>query len=279
VQTPVIPFCQSSQYYVPGQECSTGSITFWVPEGRSVYDGLLVKLNKRFSHGFNFIASYALQKSLVEDATQNLGNYMAGYGPNPGLPRHNLNIAGTVNLPWGFSLSVNSSILSRTPVEPYIPGVDILGNGTANGGNTALSIATPNDQFNCFGYSCGKAQLQQAVAYFNANWAGKTGGDGNSIPYVFLPKNYQFGAPTFSQDFRLTKTFTFKERYKFSVFGEFFNAFNIANLTYSTFALDTSSSPNAPPSSFAFGQPNGRTSNVFGSSGPRAIQVGGRFTF
>jgi hypothetical protein len=279
VQTPVIPMCAASQYYQPGQECSTGSITFWVPEGRSVYDGLLVKLNKRLSHHFSFVASYALQKSLVEDPTQNLGDYFSGYGPAPGLSRHNLNIAGTVNLPWGFTISLNSSILSRTPVEPLIPGVDILGNGTANGGNTALSIVTPGDQFNCFGYSCGKAQLQKAVAYFNANWAGKTGGDGNTIPYLYIPKDYQFGDPTFAQDFRITKSFTFKERYKLSVFGEFFNAFNIANLSYPNFTLDTSPSPNAPPSSFSFGQPTNRTQSIFGSSGPRAIQVGGRFSF
>jgi hypothetical protein len=291
VQTPVIPMCDPSQYYRPGQECSTGSITFWVPEGRTVYDGLLVKLNKRFSHGFNFIASYAMQKSLVEDPTQNLGNYFSGYGPTPMLPRHNLNVAGTVNLPWGFTLSINSAIMSRTPQEPLIPGVDILGNGTANGGNTALSIVSPGNQFNCFGYSCGKSDLVKAVSYFNANWAGKTGGDGNTIPQVVIPPDYQFGDPTFAQDFRITKNFVLKERYKFSVFGEFFNAFNIANLTYPNFTLDTlangctltngafASCSGGAAQSNAFGQPTNRTQSIFGSAGPRAIQVGGRFTF
>jgi hypothetical protein len=77
----------------------------------------------------------------------------------------------------------------------------------------------------------------------------------------------------------VTKNFTFKERYKVSVFGEFFNAFNIANLSYPTFTLDTSSSPNTPPATFAFGQPTNRTQSIFGSAGPRAIQVGARFSF
>lgn len=291
VQTPVIPICAPNQYYKPGQECSTGSITFWVPEGRSVYDGLLVNLSKRFSHGFFFKLSYALQKSLVEDPTQDLGNYMAGYGPNPGLPRHDLNIAASYNLPWGFTVTVNSAILSRTPVEPLIPGVDILGQETNNGGNTALSIVTPGNQFNCFGYSCGKGELVKAVQYFNANWAGKTGGDGNPIPTVVIPPDFQFGDPIFSQDFRITKNFSFKERYKFSVFGEFFNAFNIANLVYPNFALDTlaqgctltngayASCAGGASQSYSFGQPTNRQANIFGSSGPRAIQVGGRFTF
>jgi len=281
VQTPVIPFCSASQYYVPGQECSTGSITFWVPEGRQVYDGLLVKLQKRFSHHFNFQASYALQKNLTEDATQNFGNYFAGYGPTPGLGKHNLNFAGTVNLPYGFTVSLNSSILSRGPQPAYIPGVDILGNGENAGGgtNTAISTVTPGLQFNCFGYSCGKSDLTKAVAQYNATLAGKPALGGGTNPYVFVPPDFQFGDPTISQDFRITKGFTFKERYKLSVFGEFFNAFNIANLAYGTFALDTSSSPNTPPTSFAYGQPVNRAQGIFGSGGPRAIQVGGRFSF
>src|SRR5262249_15488188 len=67
VSGPVIPACTKSPDFNPADQCSTGSITFWVPEGRTVYDGLLVKLNKRFSNHFNFQASYALQKNLVED--------------------------------------------------------------------------------------------------------------------------------------------------------------------------------------------------------------------
>ncbi|HTS47867.1 MAG TPA: hypothetical protein VMH05_07980, partial [Bryobacteraceae bacterium] len=93
----------------------------------------------------------------------------------------------------------------------------------------------------------------------------------------------------FAQDFRITKNFTFKERFKFSVFGEFFNAFNIANLTYPTGpALDTlapgctltnGAFTSCPGQSYVFGQPTNRQQNIFGDAGPRAIQVGGRFTF
>ena len=34
VPQPVIPVCTPAQYYVRGQECSTGSITFWNDDGR-----------------------------------------------------------------------------------------------------------------------------------------------------------------------------------------------------------------------------------------------------
>jgi hypothetical protein len=53
---PIIPQCAPSQYYVPGQECSTGSITFWVPEGRrlAVFGEAFNLLNIANLTGYNF---------------------------------------------------------------------------------------------------------------------------------------------------------------------------------------------------------------------------------
>jgi len=268
--SPVIPACTASQLFVVGQECSTGSITFWVPEGRSVYDGMLLKVQKRLTHSFQFTASYAFQKNLGERATVNLDNYFAGYGPT--LPRHNLNLSGVVNFPWGFVISVNSSIVASTPVTPTISGIDLNG-----AGNTTFPIAeaVPNIGYNCFNQGCGKSDLEKAVAAFNQTWAGKKALNGVTIPQLILPPDYSLGTPIFSQDFRVTKDFRFKERYRFSLFSEFFNAFNVSNLLYSNFTLDTVKAAQT----FAFGQPSNRLGQVFGSGGARAIQVGGRFTF
>ena len=47
----------------------------------------------------------------------------------------------------------------------------------------------------------------------------------------FCRRTIASGSPTISQDFRLTKVFTLKERYQFRILAEMFNAFNIANLT------------------------------------------------
>jgi hypothetical protein len=271
VQTPVIPICTSAQLFIPGQECSTGAVTFYVPEGRSVYNGLLVKLQKRFAHRYQFVASYALAKNWVEAqaAAVNLNNYAQGFGEN--LARHNLNIAGFGDLPYGFKLSINNSIISRNPVEAVVPGIDINGSGVTN-------YPLPGLSYNCLAAGCGQSQLAAAVTSFNATYAGKKDARGATIPAVILPSNYEFGDPTFDTDVRLTKEFTFRERYKFSVLGEFFNAFNIANLTGYGFSLN---SVNANPAkqAFTFGQPTQRFGQVFGSGGPRAIQVGGRFTF
>jgi hypothetical protein len=268
--SPVIPVCTPAQYYVPGQECSTGSITFWVPEGRSVYDAMLVKFQKRLSHRYQYIVSYALQKLLSENASVNLNNYFAGYGPT--LARHNLNIEGTGNLWWGLTLSLNSSMISRTPVTPTISGIDLNG-----AGNTTfpLSEAVPNISYNCFNQGCGKAQLAQAVQYFNSNWAGKKAMNGVTIPTLILPSNYGLGSPIITQDVRLTKTFAYKERYRLALYGEFFNLFNISNLSGYNFTLDTVKTPQT----FAFGQATARINQVFGSGGPRAEQLGVRFSF
>ena len=66
------------------------------------------------------------------------------------------------------------------------------------------------------------------------------------------------------------KLIRFGERYELNIFGEVFNVFNIANLTgYSTDLLQTA----------AFGQPASRTTQVFGSGGPRAFQLAARFSF
>jgi hypothetical protein len=272
--SPIIPRCATTPDFTVGDQCSTGGITFWVPEGRSVYDGLLVKLQKRFSKRYQFTASYALQRSKVTAtgaSVVNLDNYFASFGPN--LPRHNLNVAGVVDFPWGFKLSVNSSFISATPVNPIVTGIDLNGSGNTN---FPLFEAVPGLSYNCFNYGCGKSDLNKAIAYWNSNVAtaatGKKAMNGAAIPTLPVPSNYDLGTPIFSQDFRVTKEFAVKERFHFMAFGEFFNAFNIANLTYSA---------NPVLNSAAFGQPTGRVgqASTFGSFGPRAIQVGGRFTF
>jgi hypothetical protein len=68
----------------------------------------------------------------------------------------------------------------------------------------------------------------------------------------------------------VTKTLLFRERWKLNLFVEGFNVFNIANLG------GISNSLNNPAS---FGVPTSRASQVFGSGGPRAFQLGGRFSF
>ena len=270
LQGPAIPKCTTSQFFVVGQECSTGAITVWTPQGRAVYEGLLVKLTGRFAKRVQFTASYALQdqKSVT---VVNLNNYFQGYGAT--IARHNLNVSGIVNLPLGFELSVNSSILSRAPVQPTVPGVEL--SGTLG---PAASGPLPGNSYRCYNAGCGKDDLAAAVDAWNSNYAGTKTPFGSAIPKLILPQDYQLGDPVFSQDFRLTKNFAYKERYRLAVFWEVFNAFNIANLTGYSFSLNTVAA-NPAAQTFTFGQPTQRALQNFLSGGPRAMQVGARFSF
>ena len=268
----MIPACPTSPDFTLGVECSTGSITFWDVNGRTVYDGLLVKLQKRMSRHYQFTASYALQKEL-NIAAIDLDDLRNGYGPN--LAKQNFNLAAIGQLPWGFQLSLNNSLISRTPVTPTVSGYDLNGSG-----NTSFPIteADPNLQYNCFAYSCGKAQVAAAITYWNTNIAGGKDARGSALPQLYMPTNYQLGSPIFDQDIRITKTFTVKEHYRFSIFGEAFNVLNIANLSGYSFVLNPLvAAGKAQPNTF--GQPTSRALQTFGSGGPRALQVGARFSF
>ncbi len=271
---PVIPLCKTSPDYNPADECSSGSITFWNDEGRAIYEGLLVKLQKRFSHRYQFIASYALQRATTENVWDD-AHYAAGYGQY--LPHHNLTIAGTVNLPWGFTISMNSSFISATPGTPTVStSSGLILPGTVPAGS---SEPLPGVAYGSLNAGCDQSCLEAAVAKYNSTIVGSVNAKGQVIPVsssIILPKSFAFGAPTISQDFRLTKIFTFKEHYKFNVFGELFNAFNISNLTGYSYALDTGTPGSVGTN---FGQPTSRPGQLYGSAGPRAAQVGARFTF
>lgn len=273
VQTPVIPLCTTAaQRADVNAQCSTGGISFWVPGGRSVYNAMLLKLDKRFSKRYLFTASYALTSANGINGIANLDNYFQTWGPQGA--RHILNVSALVDLPWGFQVGFISAMSSKGALNPSINGIDLDGDGS---GSEPLPLAKG---YNCLNRRCGKSDLATAVQNWNArfypNGAPVAAADfkkdvrGQNIPFLTLPASYELGDYFSSQDVRLTKKFTFKDRLTFAVFGEIFNVFNIANLSGFNFNLTSGA---------AFGQPTQRATQVFGSGGPRALQVGGRITF
>jgi hypothetical protein len=267
VQTPVIPQCtNAAQRSDPNAQCSNGVISFWTPGGRERYNGLLVKLDKRFSHRYLFGASYAFTDRNVINGIgsagiPNLDNYFESYGPTGA--RHLLNMSALIDFPGNVQLSIISATSSRSAVMPYIANLDLDGDGTT-------TTAIPGLAFNCFNRGCDKADLAQAVTQFNAQYAGKRDARNQAIPSVALPADYELGDNFSSQDLRVTKTFNLSGVQRLAVFVEVFNIFNVANLGGYSFNLSNTAT---------FGLPTNRASQVFGSGGPRAFQVGGRFTF
>ena len=267
VRTPVIPVCPAAQKNTPGVECSNGPITFWTPGGRSVYNAMLVKLNKRFAHRYQFTASYALNDQHGYNGIVNLDHWNASWGPQGS--RHILNLSGVVDLPWRFQLGLISEMSSKGPVMASVNGVSLTGDGST-------SAPLPGLSYNCLNDGCGKSDLERAVAAWNQTYAGHPDALGKTMPSLVLPSNYSLGQGFSSQDIRLTKTFAYRERYRLSIFAEAFNIFNIANLGGYSFTLDAVQPTNQ---TFSFGQPTSRAGQVFGSGGPRAFQLGARIQF
>lgn len=263
VQTPVIPLCTSAaQRADVNAQCSTGGISFWQPGGRGTYNGLLVKLDKRFSKRYLFTASYALTDNYGYNGINDLDEYNKTWGPQGG--RHLLNFSALVDLPWGFNVGFISSMGSRGPLMPLVTGVDLDGDGT-----TAEPL--PGVPWNCFNRSCGKEVLAKAVAEWNAKYpTGSRDARGSAIPQLTLPATYEFGDNFSSQDIRVGKKFAWKENVSLSIFAEAFNIFNVANLGGYNFTINSGG---------AFGQATTRAGQVFGTGGPRALQLGARFSF
>ena len=266
VRSPVIPACSPAQASTPGVECSNGAITFWTPGGRQVYNAMLVKVDKRFSRRYQFTASYALTDQHGYNGILDLDHWNSSWGPQGS--RHILNVSGIIDLGWGFQLGVISSSASRGPQTAFVNGVSLLGDG-----NTRAPL--PGIPINGINRGYGKADVEKAVANWNQSYAGKKDALGKAIPQLTLPSNYSLGDSFNSEDVRLTKSLTFKERYKISVFGECFNVLNRANLGGRSLNLDQVQANQT----YSFGQATNRVGQVFGSGGPRAIQVGARFSF
>jgi hypothetical protein len=105
---------------------------------------------------------------------------------------------------------------------------------------------------------------------FNRNFAGLDTSRNQAIPQITLPSEYEFGDNYITQDLRLSRTFVFKEKFRFTLVGEVFNVLNIANLSGHSGNLANSAT---------FGQPTRRVDQAFGSGGPRAFQFGARVSF
>ncbi len=264
---PLVPACAAADVLTPGAPCTNGPVQATVSGGRSTYKGLLVRAEGRLGKRVQAQVSYAWQNqddvygiTKLFTPIANLNDWLQNVGP--AIPRHVLTVAGTVDLPARLQLSFISSYNSRLPFQPVITGTDFFGSGVSE-------FLLPGSGTNRFNFGLGRTDLVRLVTDYNQRYGGRPGPVAPQVfPSVTLPAEFDFGDSTISQDVRLTHRLRL-ERFEWQVFGEAFNLFNVANLTgYSDNLLDP-----------AFGHPTSRTSNVFGSGGPRAFQVGTRLTF
>jgi hypothetical protein len=260
---PVIPACVGQQVLDLRARCSTGPIEVQLSAGRSRYSGLLLKLDRRWSRQFQFSLAYALASSVGLNGVRNNDNWFESYGPTPGDRRHSLTLSGIVDLPWALRFSTITTFMSKPPFRAQLFGLDLNGDGTIND-------VLPGTAWNELNRGLGKNDLRQLIDAFNTGSAGQRTPTGQVIPRVPVPTDFELGDRFFSMDVRLGKIIRLRERYELNVFAEAFNLLNVANLTgYGVNLLEGS----------AFGRPTGRTTQVFGSGGPRAFQLAARFSF
>jgi outer membrane receptor protein involved in Fe transport len=230
------------------------------------YDGLLVSFEKRYSHGYQFRASYTLSKAFnyanddqipFSNGPVNPNNLRLEYGPTPNDQRHRFVFAGVFELPKGFSLAPIWTVASGVPMDILLPD-----------GSSRI----PQLQRNAGGrlFHTG-AELNAFLRQLNA--AG--GVSGTLLPLV--SDDARFNDSFNSLDLRLSRKFSFTESISLEPILEVFNLFNItnvlgvSNVNYSGFG-NVIGTP-------TFGQPITTAGGVFGSGGPRAFQFAARFTF
>jgi hypothetical protein len=256
-----------------------GSNFMGTSRGNANYNGLEVKLERRFSHGFNYLVSYTWSKSIdngssgwfaaEEGAGSGLQNY---YDPNGSrsvsgydVP-HVLVMSGLYQLPFGRGMKYFSQhgaaswLLGNWQVNGVValrsgqPFTMTVSGDVANIGNTISwwNYARP-DQI-------GSPAVPQRTSeeWFNpAAFAVPVNNYGD------FGRNNMWSAPVYNADFSLFKNFPVREGMNLSFRLECFNFFNIQNY--------------AAPDSLVGDPAEGRvTSNV---TSPRQIQLALKLTF
>ena len=267
----VIRECVTGEKENPDILCSNGPIEFFAPIGVATHKGLLLRADKRFSRGFQFIGSWSWSRSTGTSVAAangfNLYKWHENRGPLATDFTHILNLAGLSRLPGQLDLGFNFSYSSAPPFNAHLGPIDLNGDGKTGD-------LLPGSTFNAFNRGSGKEDLEQLVDQFNATYAGKEVRTG-VIPVLRLPATYQFGDDFHALDLRLSRSFLlipypFRDGARLTLIGDVFNVYNAANLSGHQGNLTLPG---------AFGRPMARASQIFGSGGPRAFQFAVRVSF
>ena len=297
VRDPVIPLCSPAQANAldPNDNCSTGPINIFESGANYRYQGLHLKLEKRYSSGLQFTLGYALAMNtgfIWENGFTSYDDHRLSYGNMSGHRRHRLTLSGVWTPPeyrgdsrlWrglmnSWTVSLISQTYSAPPLNTLLNGLDLDGDGIS------VTLLPGTTQENSLGQGLSASGLQDLVARYNADVEARTrrvtNADGSVtvvrprtpfnqiISPIVLPENFSNGDSFLTQDVRLTRTVKISERVRLSLIGEVFNLFNIANLTGFSGVLNQ---PN-------YGLPSARAAQVFGTGGPRAAQLAARVVF
>lgn len=314
-QNPIIPVCTGAQLTTPKFPCSSNAILGYWSGINTRYTGLLVKLDKRFSNGWQFTGSYALSRYTNNVnvgaggvSTDNLYE-TAGIAGND-IP-HRFTFSGFYELPTykgsnrllrGLTNSWQLGLISDMRTSPALNpnlGLDIDGDGvsryllpgiawnTFGRGTSADQIRAAVEKHNADVIARAKpvpanataAQIAQCTVFVNGTrMCGARTPLNQVIPLIKLPDTFANGDPFFSQDVRLTRLIQIGEKMRLSLIAEGFNVFNFANLSGYGSGLNALAAPGQVQQA-TFGQASNRVNQIFGTGGPRAFQFAARLSF
>jgi hypothetical protein len=245
---------------------------------RTKYDGLLLSIDQRVGTA-RLNVGYTLSKSF-NYANDDQVPFQSGpidpndlareEGPTPNDRRHRLTMTAQVQAPFGIQLAGIWTQSSGVPMDILMPD---------------SQSRVPVWQRNAGGRQFTNAsELNTAITQLNAS------GGIKGVPLPLVSEGATFNDSFSAVDIRVSRRFAINQRIRIEPMAELFNVLNTtnilgtSNLNYSGYAnalVRDSNDPSSPGylRSSSFGQPVMTAGGVFGSGGPRALQLSARVTF
>jgi outer membrane receptor protein involved in Fe transport len=240
LSSPILP----AQCAAPNPPCTFGTLNRIDSPGNSNYNAFWATVNKHFSHGFEFLASYTWSKSFDYNSLssaetiplQNAYNPRGDYGPSEFDVRNRFVVSGFYELPFkrnrlvsGWQMGIVTQAQSGSPLTPLLvagvgPGVNLTVRPDVTG-----PVRVTGSPFQWF---ANKSVFQSPCTGPNACHPGDMQRDSVSGPNFV------------NTDFNITKDTKITERVTLQFRTEFFDIFNHPNF----------GNPNTTTTSSTFGQ-------------------------
>lgn len=198
------------------------------------------------------------------------------FGPTRFDERHRLVLSGVFTMPAGFQLAPIVQLASSRPYSPTT-GVDIDGDGLAQNDRLCQGVSPLTMLQALINRPAGVAP---STVVLNLNPRGCQQTPVNSQRTGFIVRSdgsiEERSGRFFNVDLRVTKNFRFGERFTLSGYADFYNLFNVENLSFANrFGQSPATSPGTFTQPFSlygpgFGPPVGR---------PLTVQLGFRLLF
>lgn len=227
-------------------------VSYWQSTADNSYRALLVKVEKRMTHGYQFLASYTLSEAKDDSFTNSLpGQYgyfkYERYGTAD--RRHRLVLSGIVQLPWQFQLSTIADFRSSLPFSPST-SLDLNADGYT--GDLPAGVFP--------GGGCRGLDLDAVNAFRQ----------GRSLTTVT-----DVACPRFANvDLRLAKSFYVAGGHRFEFIAQLFNIANRANFNVPNNSLNAGNDTTGRP---LFGQSTSLLPNINAPS--RQVEFAVRYQF